>query len=80
MKQKKFILQESEIPRQWYNIQADMVNKPLPPLNPSTREPLKAEDLSLTDEEAARRLSDGEKMMSALLFPSPFITAMRACG
>ena len=45
MKQKKFILQENEIPRQWYNIQADMVNKPLPPLNPATREPLKAEDL-----------------------------------
>ena len=27
-KQKKFILQESEIPTQWYNIQADMPNKP----------------------------------------------------
>ena len=47
---------------------------------PQLLQRLKAEDLSLTDEEAARRLSDGEKMMSALLFPSPFITAMRACG
>ena len=27
-KQKKFILEESEIPKQWYNIQADMPNKP----------------------------------------------------
>ena len=45
MKQKKFILQESELPTQWYNIQADMVNKPLPPLNPGTHEPLKPEDL-----------------------------------
>ena len=45
-KQKRFILPESEIPTQWYNIQADMVNKPLPPLNPSTKEPLKAEDLA----------------------------------
>ena len=45
MKQKKFILPESEIPDKWYNIQADMVNKPLPILNPKTREPLKAEDL-----------------------------------
>ena len=45
-KQKKFILQESEIPTQWYNIQADMVNKPLPPLNPATKQPLTAEDLS----------------------------------
>ncbi|MCX4331122.1 MAG: TrpB-like pyridoxal phosphate-dependent enzyme [Muribaculaceae bacterium] len=44
-KQKRYLLQEDEIPRYWYNIQADMVNKPLPPLNPSTREPLKAEDL-----------------------------------
>ena len=34
-RQKKFILQENEIPTQWYNIQADMVNKPLPPLNPA---------------------------------------------
>ena len=44
-KQKRFILQEKDIPEQWYNIQADMVNKPMPPLNPKTREPLKAEDL-----------------------------------
>ena len=44
-RQKKFILPESEIPRYWYNIQADMKNKPLPPLNPKTREPLKPEDL-----------------------------------
>ena len=33
------------MPTQWYNIQADMVNKPLPPLSPATHEPLKAEDL-----------------------------------
>ena len=44
-KQKRFLLPESEIPTQWYNIQADMVNKPLPPLNPKTHEPLKPEDL-----------------------------------
>ena len=45
MRQKKFILPESEIPTQWFNIQAVMPNKPLPILNPATREPLKAEDL-----------------------------------
>ena len=45
-KQKKFILQENDIPTQWYNIQADMVNKPLPPLNPKTKQPVTAEDLS----------------------------------
>ena len=41
----RFILQEDQIPTQWYNIQADMVNKPLPPLNPATKKPLKEEDL-----------------------------------
>ena len=46
MKQKKFILQESELPTQWYNIQADMPTKPLPPLNPQTREPVTVEDLA----------------------------------
>ena len=46
MKQKKFILQESEIPKQWYNIQADMPNKPMPPLNPKTKEPLTVDDLA----------------------------------
>ena len=44
-KQKRFFLTEDEIPTQWYNIQADMPNKPLPPLNPKTHEPLGAEDL-----------------------------------
>ncbi|MBP7984610.1 MAG: TrpB-like pyridoxal phosphate-dependent enzyme [Bacteroidaceae bacterium] len=44
-KTKRFILQEDQIPTQWYNIQADMVNKPLPPLNPATKKPLKEEDL-----------------------------------
>ena len=42
---KRFILPESEIPTQWYNIQADMINKPLPFLNPGTRQPMKPEDL-----------------------------------
>lgn len=45
-KQKKFILDESELPRQWYNILADMPNKPLPPIHPATRQPLTWEDLA----------------------------------
>lgn len=58
-KQKKFILQESEIPTQWYNIQADMVNKPMPPLNPATHQPLKAEDLfPIFAEECSRQELD----------------------
>ena len=45
MRQKRYFLQESDIPRQWYNIQADMKNNPMQMLNPATHEPLKAEDL-----------------------------------
>ena len=45
MKQKRFILSEEEIPRYWYNIMAEMPNKPMPLLNPATREELKTEDL-----------------------------------
>ncbi len=56
MKQKKYLLPESEIPTAWYNIQADMVNKPLPPLNPGTGQPLKAEDMyPIFCEECARQ-------------------------
>ncbi|KAA6337495.1 Tryptophan synthase beta chain [termite gut metagenome] len=42
---KRFLLPEEEIPHYWYNLQADMVNKPLPPLHPGTKQPLKPEDL-----------------------------------
>ena len=55
-KQKRFFLKESEIPTQWYNIQADMPNKPLPPIHPATKQPLKAEDLfPIFAEELARQ-------------------------
>ena len=53
---KRFILPENEIPTQWYNIQADMVNKPQPMLHPATHQPLKAEDLfPIFAEECARQ-------------------------
>ena len=42
-KTKRYFLQEDEIPKQWYNIMADMPNKPLPPLNPKTKKPLAPE-------------------------------------
>lgn len=38
---KKFILEESELPKRWYNIKADLPKSPDPLLNPSTKEPLK---------------------------------------
>ncbi|HUX94274.1 MAG TPA: TrpB-like pyridoxal phosphate-dependent enzyme [Bacteroidales bacterium] len=43
---KKIILTENEMPRQWYNIIADMPNKPLPPLHPATKQPVGPEDLA----------------------------------
>ncbi|MBQ7548406.1 MAG: TrpB-like pyridoxal phosphate-dependent enzyme [Clostridia bacterium] len=41
----KIYLDENEIPRQWYNVRADMKNKPAPLLNPGTLEPMGYEDL-----------------------------------
>ena len=40
MKQRKFILEEKDVPEKWYNVLADMPNKPLPPLHPGTKEPI----------------------------------------
>jgi len=40
MKTRKITLSEQEIPEKWYNIVADMPNKPLPPLHPGTKEPI----------------------------------------
>ena len=40
MKDKKIVLPEKEIPKQWYNIQADLLNPLPPPLNPGTGQPI----------------------------------------
>ena len=45
-KQRKILLSEQEIPDKWYNIVADMPNKPLPPLHPATHEPIGPEALA----------------------------------
>ncbi len=42
----KIYLSEDEIPKSWYNLRADMKNKPAPLLNPGTLQPLTAEELS----------------------------------
>lgn len=42
----KIYLSEEEIPRQWYNVRADMKNKPAPLLNPATLEPMSFQELS----------------------------------
>ena len=41
----KIYLSEDEIPRQWYNVRADMKNKPAPLLNPGTLKPMTFDDL-----------------------------------
>ena len=44
--QKIFLLDEKDIPTLWYNFQADMPNKPLAPLNPTSHEPMRVDDLA----------------------------------
>lgn len=58
----KIYLEESEMPQSWYNLRADMINKPAPLLNPGTLEPMKAEELSpVFCEELIRQELDNEK-------------------
>ena len=40
----KIYLEESEMPKQWYNVRADMKKKPAPLLNPATKQPVTAEE------------------------------------
>ena len=41
----KIYLEEQEMPKAWYNLRADMINKPAPLLNPNTLQPMTAEEL-----------------------------------
>ena len=45
-RQRKFTLTERQVPERWYNILADMPNKPLPPLHPGTKQPIGPEALA----------------------------------
>lgn len=56
----KIYLEESEMPKAWYNVRADMKNKPAPLLNPQTHEPMKPEELSAVfcDELIAQELDN----------------------
>ncbi len=46
MRQTKIVLSDKEIPTKWYNIMADMPNKPKPPLHPATKQPVGPQDLT----------------------------------
>ncbi len=56
----KIYLEESEMPKYWYNLRADMINKPAPLLDPKTRKPMTAEDLApvFCDELIVQELDD----------------------
>ena len=86
MESKKFLLQEKDIPDAWYNVMAEMPNKPKPMLSPATGEPLKAEDLfPLFTEEASRQefnttdkwieIPDEVREMYRIWRPTPLVRA-----
>ncbi len=64
----KIYLTENEIPQAWYNVRADMKNKPAPLLNPATLEPMGVDDLKgVFCEELCRQELDND----TALFPIP---------
>lgn len=59
----KIYLNENEMPTSWYNVRADMKNKPAPLLNPATHEKLKFEELTpvFCDELVKQELNDTDR-------------------
>ncbi len=87
MRDKKILLTESDIPTHWYNILADMPNKPLPPLHPATRQPVGPQDLAplfpmelIKQEVATERyieIPDQVRDIYRIWRPTPLIRATR---
>lgn len=87
MSETKILLPEQEIPKQWYNIQADMPNPLRPPLNPKTQKPLAPEDLeaifpmSLIEQEASTQrwidIPEEIREIYTLWRPTPLYRAKR---
>ena len=59
----KIYLEESELPKQWYNVRADMKKKPAPILNPGTLKPVTLEELSGIFCEELAKLGIGKRLM-----------------
>ena len=59
----KIYLSEEELPRYWYNVRADMKNKPAPLLNAATGKPMTAEELSAVfcEELVAQELNNDDR-------------------
>ena len=64
----KIYLEESEMPRAWYNVRADMKNKPAPLLNPATLQPLTVDELSQV---FCRELAEQELDNDTAFIPIP---------
>lgn len=62
----KIYLNEEEMPRQWYNLRADMKTKPAPLLNPGTLKPCSAEELEhvFCKELVKQELNDSDRYIS----------------
>ena len=61
----KIYLEENEMPKSWYNVRADMTNKPAPLLNPGTLQPMTAEELSgvFCEELVAQELDNDTRLI-----------------
>ncbi|MDO4739494.1 MAG: TrpB-like pyridoxal phosphate-dependent enzyme [Eubacteriales bacterium] len=61
----KIYLSEEELPRYWYNVKADMKNKPAPLLNPATCQPMTAQELGevFCDELVQQELNDTDRLI-----------------
>ena len=61
----KIYLEENEMPTSWYNVRADMTNKPAPLLNPGTLQPMTAEELSgvFCEELVAQELDNDTRLI-----------------
>ncbi|MDO8684519.1 MAG: TrpB-like pyridoxal phosphate-dependent enzyme [Armatimonadota bacterium] len=87
MEQRQFLLGQKDIPRQWYNIVADLGEAPPPPLHPGTKQPCGPQDLapifpmSLIEQEvsAQRYIDIPEEVLDilALWRPTPLYRAIR---
>ena len=84
----KIYLTEEEMPKVWYNLRADMKNKPAPLLNPGTHEPMKPEELApvfceelikqeMDNETAYFEIPDEVREYYKMYRPSPLFRAYR---
>ena len=64
----KIYLEESEMPKAWYNVRADMTNKPAPLLNPATHQPMTLNELSQV---FCRELAEQELDNDTAFIPIP---------